>query len=225
MFQKLVQGFDTLFHASLVQMSHGVGGSLMLNTSIGLDMLNAEAHKVFSSFREDLVRQTGAVVSGGSGGTGADPNVTVSSSSSSSSPAHSNSTGTALGRSIYPYEISPLLPMNPNSADMLLLFQQQSSSSQSQQMLLMQHQQQQQTGSAVATSMLGDVSSSGQQPPGAAQQANSGQIGALGNANSVYALTAELLRNMLDFMQHDVSHIFFIKYIHLYILILICSFF
>lgn len=174
MFQKLIQGFDTLFHSSLVQMSHGGGGSL-LNTSIGLDMLNAEAHKVFSSFESG----------GGTGGGGA-------SSSSSSSPAHSNSAA-SLGRSIYPYEIAPLVPINPNSADMLL-FQQQTNGGPNQAL----------PQSTSATPSIGD-STGGQQQQIGSQQTNNGQLSGLNTANSVYGISAELLRNMLDFMQHDVS--------------------
>lgn len=175
MFQKLIQGFDTLFHSSLVQIS-GQGGSIA-----GLDMLNAEAHKVFASFEGGPNSAMGGV-----GG--------ASSSSSSSSPAHATGAH-ALARSIYAYEIAPLLPLNPNSADML-----------------MQQQQSQSGQQNAATTVSGSISSaSGSTAAGASEgglmMASQQQL--FGSAASqqpttVYGLTAELLRNMLDFMQHDV---------------------
>lgn len=226
MFQKLIQGFDTLFHSSLVQMSHGGAGG-----NIGLDMLNAEAHKVFSSFENNTSSSSGGgatSASGNSAATSGGGGLTGSSSSSASSPAHANSlAAAALSRSIYPYEIAPLVPINPNSVD-ILLFQQlatttttsgggpgASGQSSSQQMLLLQ----QQSASGVSGSIqAGDSSMSSASSSSAAQQqmltasqqqTGSGQFGALNSANSVYGLTAELLRSMLDFMQHDVRADFF----------------
>lgn len=209
MFQKLVQGFDTLFHSSLVQMSHAAGGSL------GLDMLNAEAQKVFSSFENNTgVSSTSS--GGGSGGNTGAP--TGSSSASSSSPAHANSiAAAALGRSIYLYEIAPLVPINPNSVDMLLFQTQMSgasgNNSNSGGQLSSQSQQQGSASSNTGSSGIagGDSSSMSQSDQqqqallNSQQSTTSGQFGALNVANSVYGLTAELLRCMLDYMQHDVS--------------------
>jgi hypothetical protein len=131
MFQKLIQGFDT-FHSSVQ-----VGGGI-LNSSIGIDMLNAEAQKVFNHY---------------------------DAGSSSNSSSNSNSS-ISIGRSIYPFELSPIVPVQPN--------EQQYTQSQQQQQ---QHASQQQS------------------------QSNNNQ----NNSNSIYSLTAEMLRKMLEYMQQDVS--------------------
>jgi hypothetical protein len=129
MFQKLIQGFDT-FHSSVQ-----VGGGI-LNSSIGIDMLNAEAQKVFNHYDA-----------------GSTPNSSSSSNSSIS-----------IGRSIYPFELVPIVPVQPN--------EQQPQS----------QQQQQQTSQ---------------------QQSQS-----TSNQNSIYSLTAEMLRKMLEYMQQDVKILF-----------------
>lgn len=161
MFQKLIQGFD-VFHSSVVQLSGGQGS--ILNTSIGLDMLNAEAHKVFSQYDNSIT--TG---------------------SSTSSPAHS-SAALSLGRSIYPYEITPLIPQHPNS-EQQLFFQQQGS--QGQQSSLQQAEQQ--------------IQQQMQTPQSTSSQSNAAM--SMG-ANNIYSLTAELLKNMLEYMQQDVIDVF-----------------
>ena len=76
MFQKLIQGFDT-FHSS-VQLGGGI-----INSTAGIDMLNAEAQKIFNY----------------------DPSSSFSSNSGSS---------ISIGRSIYPFEIVPIIPVQPN---------------------------------------------------------------------------------------------------------------
>ena len=130
MFQKLIQGFDT-FHSS-VQAGGGI-----LNSSIGFDMLNAEAQKVFNHYD-----------AGGA---------------SASFSANSNSS-ISIGRSIYPFELFPIIPIQPN--------EQQNTPSQQQQQQL-------------------------------AQQSTSNQSNV---SNSIYNLTAEMLRKMLEYMQQDVMN-------------------
>ena len=119
MFQKLIQGFDT-FHSS----AH-LGA-----TSMGIDLLNAEAQKVF--------------------------NIDTSQSGSS----------ILIGKSIYPFEITPIIPVQPNEHQLI---------NQQQQLLPMQQQQlnQQQF----------------QQNPG---------------LSGIFNLTAEMLKEVLEYMQQDV---------------------
>lgn len=114
MFQKLIQGFDT-FHSSST-----------VTTSMGIDLLNAEAQKVFNNINTNSTDLTLNVVSLN---TTLNPANLLNSSSSSSSTisttptsssANSNSTqiittsSLALGKSIYPYEITPIIPIQPN---------------------------------------------------------------------------------------------------------------
>lgn len=124
MFQKLIQGFDT-FHSS-VQLSGGI-----LTSTIGIDMLNAEAQKVFNQYDNSF------------------------SSNSSQS-----------GRSLYPFEITPIIPLQPNE---------------------------QMNEISTQTSTSGLSSSSSQQQNQLLNQ----------NNQSVYNLTAEMLRKMLEYMQQD----------------------
>ena len=105
MFQKLIQGFDT-FHSSST-----------VNTSMGIDLLNAEAQKVFSNNNSnnnnnnDLTLNVAALNINSSLGISS----SISSSNSSNS-TNSNTIITALsiGKSIYPYEITPIIPIQPN---------------------------------------------------------------------------------------------------------------
>ena len=116
MFQKLIQGFDT-FHSSAQ-----IGSS-----SIGIDLLSAEAQKVFNSYDSNALSGT----------------------------AGASSSSVQIGRTIYPFEVNPIIPIQPNEPQIY-------SSNQP----------------AVANSSSG---------------------------NSVYNLTAEMLRKMLEYMQQDVS--------------------
>ena len=124
MFQKLIQGFDTFY--SSVQTSG------IINSTMGIDMLSAEAQKVFNQ------------------STGWSANGTDSASSS---------------RSIYPFEINPIIPVQPNEQQQS--FQQQQLSQQ--------------------------------------QQPSQFQANQFNSVSSVYNLTAEMLKKMLEFMQQDVS--------------------
>jgi hypothetical protein len=175
-FQKLVHGFDT-FHSSTQ-----LGGAI-INTSIGIDMVNAEAQKVFNQ-------------SGASG---------------------SSEAGNALARSIYPFEITPIIPQQPNEQQPQSQQQQQSTLSQSQ-----QQQQQQQQGAGASgmntDSQLGggqplpsqsmqpglNTTAGGQQPSQSQSQQQQSQQPNAG-INSIYNMTAEMLKKMLECMQQDVS--------------------
>lgn len=102
MFQKLIQGFDT-FHSSTTA-----------TTSMGIDLLNAEAQKVFSSNssnNNDLTLNVAAL------------NI------SNSTVLNNNNlniitTSLSIGKSIYPFEISPIIPIQPNEQSSLLNQQQ-----------------------------------------------------------------------------------------------------
>lgn len=102
MFQKLIQGFDT-FHSSTTA-----------TTSMGIDLLNAEAQKVFSSNssnNNDLTLNVAAL------------NI------SNSTVLNNNNlniitTSLSIGKSIYPFEISPIIPIQPNEQSNLLNQQQ-----------------------------------------------------------------------------------------------------
>lgn len=134
MFQKLIQGFDTFYSSAQT--------SGIINSTMGIDMLSAEAQKVFNQ----------------------------------SSGWSANGTDSASSRSIYPFEINPIIPVQPNE-------QQQSMSS---------YQQMQQMSSS---------SSSSQQQQQASSQFQGSQFNS--GVSSVYNLTAEMLKKMLEFMQQD----------------------
>jgi len=102
MFQKLIQGFDT-FHSSST-----------VNTSMGIDLLNAEAQKVFSNNNNSN--------NNNNNNNNNDLTLNVNSLNANSSlnilsnNTNSNTIITALsiGKSIYPYEITPIIPIQPN---------------------------------------------------------------------------------------------------------------
>lgn len=99
MFQKLIQGFDT-FHSSTTA-----------TTSMGIDLLNAEAQKVFSSNssnNNDLTLNVAALNNS---------NSTVLNNNNNSS--NIITTSLSIGKSIYPFEISPIIPIQPNEQSSL----------------------------------------------------------------------------------------------------------
>lgn len=171
MFQKLIQGFD-LFHSSV---------PTILNTTIGLDMLNAEAQKVFSQVHHEQPS--------------AQPLALNPSSSSSSFLLASNRS------TIYQFEITPLIPLNPQNEQQLFLMQQQQpqqqSQNQSQQNQFQQQQQQHQHQSSSSQQQS-------QQQIYQNQFQQQQQLQQHQQANNIYGLTAELLKHMLEFMQQDV---------------------
>ena len=120
MFQKLIQGFDT-FHSSST-----------VNTSMGIDLLNAEAQKVFSNNNSNNNNNN----SNNNNNNDLTLNVNSLNANSSlniltsSNNTNSNTIITALsiGKSIYPYEITPIIPIQPNEQQQ----QQQQSSTQQQ---------------------------------------------------------------------------------------------
>lgn len=168
MFQKLIHGFD-LFHSSVP--------AILNNTTIGFDMLNAEAQKVFSHVHHELSNQTSNLLANSSSGVSAITAAFMASTNRST---------------LYHFEITPLIPVNPQYEQLLQQHQEQSSQQQSQQAQFQQQQIQlaQQTTFQQQQQQLQYQQSSQQQ-----QQ----------QANNVYALTAELLKHMLEYMQQDVS--------------------
>ena len=121
MFQKLIQGFDT-FHSSST-----------VNTSMGIDLLNAEAQKVFSNNNSnnnnnnsnnnnnnnDLTLNVNSL----------NANSSLNILTSSSTNSNTIITALSIGKSIYPYEITPIIPIQPNEQQQQ---QQQQSSTQQQ---------------------------------------------------------------------------------------------
>jgi hypothetical protein len=129
MFQKLIQGFDT-FHSSTT-----------VTTSMGIDLLNAEAQKVFSGNSNN---------SSGSNSNNNNSNSTnnnfvnsndltlnVASLNSLNNASNNNMNNTnnsstiittstlSIGKSIYPFEITPIIPIQPNEQQSSSLSQQQ----------------------------------------------------------------------------------------------------
>lgn len=112
MFQKLIQGFDT-FHSSNT-----------VTTSMGIDLLNAEAQKVFNSVNTNTNDLTLNVTSLNSTLNPANlltvPSASGASATASGATSANLSTqiittsNLALGKSIYPYEITPIIPIQPN---------------------------------------------------------------------------------------------------------------
>ena len=144
MFQRLVQGFDAFYSASQT--------SDLINSSIGIDMLSAEAHKVFNQNQ-------------------------------------ATSNDAAINRSIYPFEISPIIPYQANESLQIGTSTTASSS----------------VSSSSSSAFPSSMSSSSATSAGASLAAdNSSLLASHINSNSVYSLTAEMLKKMLEFMQQDV---------------------
>lgn len=173
MFQKLVQGFDMLFYAANLfntsSTSHQTSssGNVLHHQPASLDLLNAEVQKVFNSPFE-------------------------SSSSNQSTTMASNNTSSSFytGRSIYSFEITPIIPQQA-------IGEQQS------------NDQQPQFDSDSFSSSSSSATPSNTNPTSSTNSSGLGGASSMSttsssiSSNSVFSLTAELVRNMLEFMQHD----------------------
>ena len=190
MFQRLIHGFDTAFNAA-------TNSFVALNSLAALDMLNAEAQKIFGG-------GGGSSCGGGGGGdslaaigNGTSPPpqhlfFLPSSATSSSASVHAATTPSSssfsvslAARSINPLELTPIIPLQPNELDQ-----------QQQQQLLIQSQQQQQQQQQFQHQQM-------QQQQSSFNYANSFSSSS-SYYSSPHSLTAEMLRKMLEYMQQDV---------------------
>lgn len=117
MFQKLIQGFDT-FHSSTT-----------VTTSMGIDLLNAEAQKVFSG---NINNNNSSSINTNNNSNNISVNsndltlnvttlnsLTSASNNNNVNSSNNNSTiittsALSIGKSIYPFEITPIIPIQPN---------------------------------------------------------------------------------------------------------------
>ncbi|CAF0829024.1 unnamed protein product [Brachionus calyciflorus] len=167
MFQKLIQGFD-LFHSNV-------------HTSINLEILNAEAQKVFSSHQNSTQLNSNAMLF---------------------SASNSKST-------LYQFEITYLIPHSSQNEHIFMIQQpsnrdqinsqpnsQQANQNQSSQQSNTQNQIQSQLQQQSVVSLNSHLTQNQQQQQ-IQQQLQQHQ------SSNIYSLTAELLKYMVNFMQND----------------------